>query len=275
MNNLTVFNNENFGEVRVVTIENEPWFVGKDVAIALGYTDINHSIVDHVDEDDRVNSKTQGQNDPEFGQRGTWLINESGLYSLIMSSKLPKAKEFKRWVTAEILPSIRKNGGYVNNEEQFADSFLPSETPDEVRNFVVGCLKVMKDSKQVIKRQAEKIEEQNERIKALTPKASYYDVVLQCKDLLTITQIAKDFGMTAQALNEHLNIQHVQFRRGKQWYLYKEYDNGGYAQSSTYVYYSGETPHTSSLLKWTQKGRLMIYELLKKDGILPVCERVA
>ena len=271
MNNLTVFNNENFGEVRVVTIENEPWFVGKDVAIILGYKDTADALKKHVDDEDKLTRRfaDSGQN------REMYIVNESGLYSLILSSKLQKAKEFKRWVTAEILPSIRKNGGYVNNEEQFADSFLPSETPDEVRNFVVGCLKVMKDSKQIIKRQAETIEEQNERIKALTPKASYYDIVLQCKDLLTITQIAKDFGMTAQALNEHLNIQHVQFRRGKQWYLYKEYDNGGYAQSSTYVYYKGEIPHTSSLLKWTQKGRLMIYELLKKDGILPVCERVA
>ena len=275
MNNLTVFNNENFGEVRVVTIENEPWFVGKDVADILGYSNTKDALAKRVDDEDKYQGDGVAICDPMGRTQHPTVINESGLYSLILSSKLPKAKEFKRWVTAEILPSIRKNGGYVNNEEQFADSFLPSGTPDEVRNFVVGCLKVMKDSKQVIKRQAEKIEEQNERIKALTPKASYYDVVLQCKDLLTITQIAKDFGMTAQALNEHLNIQHVQFRRGKQWYLYKEYDNGGYAQSSTYVYYSGETPHTSSLLKWTQKGRLMIYELLKKDGILPVCERVA
>ena len=162
MNNLTVFNNENFGEVRVVTIESEPWFVGKDVAIILGYSNPQKAIRDHVDEEDKGVNETFTPG----GKQETIVINESGMYSLILHSKLPKAKEFKRWVTAEILPSIRKNGGYVNNEEQFADSFLPSETPDEVRNFVVGCLKVMKDSKQVIKRQAEKIEEQNERIKA-------------------------------------------------------------------------------------------------------------
>ena len=112
MNELQVFNNDEFGSIRTVTIENEPWFVGKDVATVLGYTDVSHAILDHVDEEDRVNSKTQGQNAPELGQRGSWLINESGLYSLILSSKLPSAKKFKRWVTSEVLPAIRKTGSY-------------------------------------------------------------------------------------------------------------------------------------------------------------------
>ena len=87
---------DEFGYIRTVTIENEPWFVGKDVATVLGYTDVSHAILDHVDEEDRVNSKTQGQNAPELGQRGSWLINEYVLYSLILSSKLPSAKKFKR-----------------------------------------------------------------------------------------------------------------------------------------------------------------------------------
>lgn len=112
MENLVKFENKDFGEIRSLTINNEPWFVGKDVASALGYTDVAHAVLDHVDEDDRINSKTHGQNVPEFGQRGTWLINESGLYSLILSSKLPTAKKFKRWVTSEVLPAIRKTGEY-------------------------------------------------------------------------------------------------------------------------------------------------------------------
>ena len=91
MENLVKFENKDFGEIRSVTINNAPWFVGKDVASALGYTDVAHAVLDHVDEDDRINSKTHGQNVPEFGQRGTWLLNESGLYSLILSSKLPTA----------------------------------------------------------------------------------------------------------------------------------------------------------------------------------------
>lgn len=108
-------------EIRVITIDNEPWFVGKDVAETLGYNDLSHAILDHVDEEDRINSKTQGQNAPEFGQRGTWLINESGLYSLILSSKLPSAKQFKRWVTAEVLPAIRKTGYYSMNSYLIED----------------------------------------------------------------------------------------------------------------------------------------------------------
>lgn len=116
MNKLTVFNNPEFGVIRTVVINDEPWFVGKDVAIALGYTDVKHAVLDHVAEEDRVNSKTQGQNAPELGQRGSWLINESGLYSLILSSKLPNAKKFKHWVTSEVLPSIRKHGTYMTPE---------------------------------------------------------------------------------------------------------------------------------------------------------------
>ena len=113
MNELQIFNNEEFGNVRSLMIDNEPWLVGKDVAEALGYKDVNHAILDHVDEEDKVNSKTQGQITPELGQRGSWLINESGLYSLILSSKLPNAKKFKRWVTSEVLPTLRKTGSYT------------------------------------------------------------------------------------------------------------------------------------------------------------------
>ena len=99
--NLQIFKNSEFGAVRALVIDGEPWMVGKDVAEALGYTDVAHAILDHVDEEDRVNSKTQGQNAPELGQRGSWLINESGLYSLVLSSKLQTAKKFKRWVTGK------------------------------------------------------------------------------------------------------------------------------------------------------------------------------
>nr|DAY08913.1 MAG TPA: repressor domain protein [Caudoviricetes sp.] len=116
MKELKIFKNEAFGEVRTIEINSEPWFVGKDVAEVLGYTDLAHAVLDHVDEEDRMNSKTQGQIDLELGQRGGWLINESGLYSLILSSKLPNAKAFKRWVTSEVLPSIRKHGLYAKEE---------------------------------------------------------------------------------------------------------------------------------------------------------------
>jgi anti-repressor protein len=113
MNELQVFTNEQFGSIRTAEINGEAWFVGKDIAEALGYTDVNHALLDHVDADDRINSKTQGQNDLELGQRGGWLINESGVYALVFGSKLPTAKQFKHWVTSEVLPTIRKHGAYV------------------------------------------------------------------------------------------------------------------------------------------------------------------
>ena len=114
MNEITVFNNDEFGSIRTVTIKNEPWFVGKDVANVLGYERDTKAVTDHVDEDDRknINGKTQSYLGLELGQRGGWLINESGLSSLILSSKLPNAKKFKHWVTSEVLPSIRKTGSY-------------------------------------------------------------------------------------------------------------------------------------------------------------------
>lgn len=108
MNELQVFNNDEFGSIRTVTIENEPWFVGKDVAEVLGYTNPSKALSDHVDTEDKLNNETL----LSLGQRGGWLINESGLYSLILSSKLPSAKKFKRWVTSEVLPAIYKTGSY-------------------------------------------------------------------------------------------------------------------------------------------------------------------
>lgn len=117
---IKTFNNPEFGEVRTLTIDGEPWFVGKDVAEKLGYANQNRDIVRHVDEEDRImtGAETQYQNGIELGQRGGWLINESGLYSLILSSKLPNAKAFKRWITSEVIPSIRKHGTYIMNDRK-------------------------------------------------------------------------------------------------------------------------------------------------------------
>ena len=109
MNEIQIFNNPEFGEIRTLEIDNEPWFVGKDVATILGYQNASKALFDHVDDDDKLNNETLSS----LGQRGGWLINESGMYSLILSSKLPSAKRFKHWVTSEVLPSIRKTGNYT------------------------------------------------------------------------------------------------------------------------------------------------------------------
>ena len=113
-NELQIFNNSDFGNIRVVENSGEPWFVGKDVAEVLGYTNPSKALADHVDADDKLNNETL----LSLGQRGGWLINESGLYSLILSSKLPTAKKFKRWVTSEVLPAIRKHGNYTAPKQE-------------------------------------------------------------------------------------------------------------------------------------------------------------
>lgn len=127
MNELQVFNNQEFGSVRTLTLNDEPWFVGKDVAKILGYVDTNKAIAMHVDEDDKLNDKTA----LSLGQRGGWFINESGLYSLILSSKLPSAKKFKRWVTSEVLPALRKTGQYqvkeLSGQELMAKALIEAQ----------------------------------------------------------------------------------------------------------------------------------------------------
>jgi toxin-antitoxin system, toxin component, bro family len=122
-NELQIFKSDEFGQVRTVLISNEPYFVGKDVTEILGYERTTKAVVDHVDEEDRqmIDGTTQSQIGIELGQRGGWVINESGLYSLILSSKLPTAKKFKRWVTAEVLPAIRKTGSYTAKPKSDAD----------------------------------------------------------------------------------------------------------------------------------------------------------
>lgn len=120
MNELQIFKSEEFGEVRTVTIDNEPWFVGKDVAAALGYQNASKALADHVEECDKLNNESLSS----LGQRGGWLINESGLYALIFGSKLESARRFKHWVTSEVLPAIRKHGGYMAGQENMSDDEL-------------------------------------------------------------------------------------------------------------------------------------------------------
>lgn len=116
MSEIKVFDNSEFGSIRTIAINDAAWFVGKDVASILGYANPNEAIQKHIDEEDKLNSKTLSSFNLNLGQRGGWLINESGLYSLILSSKMPTAKKFKHWITSEVLPSIRKHGAYMTSE---------------------------------------------------------------------------------------------------------------------------------------------------------------
>lgn len=153
------FINEEFGEIRTVIIDGEAWFVGKDITEILGYSNSSKALSDHVDEDDKVNNVSLSS----LGQRGGWLINESGLYSLILSSQMPNAKKFKRWVTNEVLPSIRKTGGYVNNDELFINTYLPF-AEESVKVLFLQTLQTVRKQNATIQSQRLEIEKQKQEI---------------------------------------------------------------------------------------------------------------
>ncbi|MEE1056702.1 MAG: phage antirepressor [Acutalibacteraceae bacterium] len=259
MSELQIFRNAEFGSVRTLTINDEPYFVGKDVAEILGYTNPSKALADHVDEDDKLNNESLSS----LGQRGGWIINESGLYSLILSSKLPNAKKFKRWVTSEVLPAIRRHGIYAIDEVL--------NNPD----MLIAALTELKAEREKTKLLTETVAVQKQQISEMKPKASYYDVVLNCKDLVAISVIAKDYGWSANRMNQYLHKKGVQYKQGnKIWLLYQKYSELGYTSTKTNSYSGSDgTVHTKPHTYWTQKGRLFIYELLKSDGILPNIER--
>lgn len=255
---IQVFSNAELGEVRTTVIDGEVMFVGKDVAEILGYQNGSKALADHVDEEDKLNNDSLSS----LGQRGGWLINESGLYSLILSSKMPNAKKFKRWVTTEVLPSIRKHGVYA------VDEVL--QNPD----VLIQALTELKKEREEKAKLKETVAVQNQQITEMTPKAGYYDVVLNCKDVISTTEIAKDYGWSAKKMNSYLHEKKIQFKQGKIWLLYQKYAEQGLTSTKTSVYNGRDgLSHSNIHTYWTQKGRLFIYELLKKDGILPTMER--
>nr|DAG15159.1 MAG TPA: hypothetical protein [Caudoviricetes sp.] len=256
---LQIFNSIEFGSIRTTIVDGEIMFVGKDVADILGYQNGSRDINRHVDEEDRFKVMFfDGNQDKE-----TIIINESGLYSLILSSKMPNAKKFKRWVTSEVLPTIRKHGVFA------VDEVLTN--PDILINALTE-LKREREEKSVLQ---QTIAIQNQQIIEMKPKASYYDVVLNCKDLVAISVIAKDYGWTANYMNQYLHEKGIQFKQGKKiWLLYKEYAEMGLTSTKTHTYSGSDgSTHSRSHTYWTQKGRLFIYDLLKKDGILPIMEQ--
>lgn len=259
MSELQIFKNAEFGSIRTLQINGEPYFVGKDVAEILGYTNPSKALSDHVDEEDKLNNESLSS----LGQRSGWLINESGLYSLILSSKLPTARKFKRWVTSEVLPTIRRHGVYA------VDEVLAN--PD----MLIEALLQLKAEREINQALKETVAVQNQQIVEMKPKASYYDVVLNCKDLVAISVIAKDYGWSANRMNQYLHQNGVQYKQGnKIWLLYQKYAEMGYTNTKTHSYPGNDgTMHTAVHTYWTQQGRLFIYELLKSDGILPTMEQ--
>ena len=264
VNELQIFKKEEFGEIRTVTIKNEPWFVGKDVAMALGYERATKAIQDHVNEEDKDEIPIQ---DSIGRMQKTPIINESGLYALIFGSKLESAKRFKKWVTSEVLPSIRKNGGYISGQETMSDEELLAKA------LVVAQNKIAEKQKH-IEELTKEVNVKNQVIGELKPKADYTDKILKNPGLVTITQIAKDYGMSAKEMNKELHDLGIQFKQSGQWLLYRQYHGLGYTHSETVnIVRADGRPDIKMNTKWTQKGRIFLYNKLKKAGIIPIIER--
>jgi prophage antirepressor-like protein len=218
---IQVFKHEQFGEIRTMTDEKgEPWFVGKDVARHLGYINHRKALRDHVDEEDRKNGVTI--RDSIGRDQEATFINESGLYSLVLASKLPQAKAFKRWVTQEVLPQIRKMGGYIPTKDNEGHE-LSAEEILERANAIVGRTLLMLNAPN--------------------------------DNCLTATQVATDWGMNVRSFNALLRMMGVQYRRGGRWHLSKELQGLGYAEDRHYFSYSLKgSPRQTTYLVWTPKG---------------------
>lgn len=259
MNELMIFNSPEFGEIRTVEVNGEPWLVGKDVARALGYKDATKAARERVDAEDRGVAKM----DTPSGQQEMTIINESGVYSLVLGSKLPGAKKFKRWVTSEVLPSIRKNGMYL----------LPKDYPSALR-----ALADSEEQRMALEASNATLAAENERqaqvIAEFEPIRQYVDIILESPDALATSQIAADYGMSAQQLNKILRDEGVQHKVNGQWLLYKKHMNKGYTKSKTFQFtHSDGRADTKLHTQWTQKGRLMIHNILEKRGIVAMMDR--
>lgn len=258
MNEIKIFTNENFGEVGAVELEGNTWFIARDVCRALEL-DNSRQALSRLDEDEK---NTVILNDGNRGNPNMAIINESGLYSLVLSSRKPEAKAFKRWITHEVLPSIRKHGMYA------MDELL--DNPD----IAIEALTRLKEEREKRKELEFENKVQAQQIAELQPKATYYDLVLQNPDLISTSLIAKDYGLSGKALNKILHELGIQFNQGGVWLLYAKYQDKGYTSTKTTVFPRTDgTQGLSILTKWTQKGRLFLYDILKANGYIPLVER--
>jgi anti-repressor protein len=260
MNDLQAFQSSEFGTLDVVMISGKPFFPGTQCARILGYANPQKAIRDHCKGVNETVTPTKG------GNQTIKIISEGDLYRLIARSNLPSAIRFERWVFDEVLPSIRQVGLYATPEA--ARKLL--EDPD----FLIEALKELKTIRTQNVAQKEVINIQNQQIAEMKPKASYYDLVLNCKDAVAISVIAKDYGKSAQWLNDLLHQHGVQYKQGKIWLLYQRHAEQGYTVTKTHSY-PGKNGQMRSKVHtyWTQKGRLFIYQLLKSINIYPLIER--
>ena len=242
MNEIQIFQNQEFGAIRTISNEQgEALFCAKDVCDALGYKQTHKAVERHVDKGDGMKRPTPTAS----GIQTMLYVNESGLYSLILSSKLDSARRFKHWVTSEVLPSIRKQGGYM------------IARPDESDEIILArALQIMQAT----------LQRRDEQIARLKPRADYADHVLDSISCFTVTQIGKELGMTGHDLNVLLCQMGIQYVQSGQYLLYANYARQGFAQNRNFEYHSSEGElKTRTYLVWTERGREFIHRLVDKQ----------
>lgn len=258
INELKTFSKDEM-KVSVLLIDGKEYFPASEVASMLGYSNPRDAIIKHC----RYVTKRDVphlQNPNKVIEMN--FIPEGDLYRLISRSKLPSAEKFESWVFDEVLPSVRKNGMYA------MDELL--ENPD----VLIKALENLKKERNRVKQLEGKIEQKDQVIGELKPKADYLDRILKSKGLVTISQIAKDYGMSAQVMNKKLHDLKIQYKQNGQWLLYSSYQSKGYTHTKQIDFQRNDGSLDSKpTTEWTQKGRLFIYEVLKKSDILPMIER--
>lgn len=251
-NKIQLFNHPEFGKIRTVDMAGEPWLVGKDVAEALGYQNASKALADHVDPEDKLNNETL----LSLGQRGGWIINESGLYSLVLGSKLPGAKKFKRWVTSEVLPSIRKNGAYIKDQENLSDTEL-------IARALLASQKIIEDKQKVIERMA--------------PKEVFADSVAASENSILIGELAKLLKQNGvdtgeKRLFDWLRKNGYLIRRaGSDWNMptQRSMDMGLFRIKETAISHSDGHTTISKTVKVTGKGQQYFVNLFLGNPSIP------
>lgn len=245
-------------DVRAIAINGEPWFVGKDVAEALGYgkgKSITNAVTNHVDDEDKGVTKIMTPG----GRQKMVIINESGLYSLILSSKLDSAKKFKKWITSEVLPSIRKNGGYIYGQENMSEDELLS------RALILANSKILS-----LESKNEKLEEEKQDVTFLS------ELFVGSKDRWLTTEIANYYGMSAVKFNKLLFMIGLQDKIDGVWEVNEEYKKDGLKfmiTTSKNMYENKKIVSVAKFNAWTKDGVKLIYNELKEHGVLPVIEQ--
>lgn len=259
MGEIKIFENAQFGQVRTtISASNEPLFCLKDVCLVLGLraADVNQRLTKEVVSTHPL--ETAG------GTQKMNFVNEDGLYDVILDSRKPEAKAFRKWVTSEVLPSIRKTGGYMVAKDDESAEELMARALQVANDTLKRKEERLRNLEAQSEHQAEVIELQSKELKEAAPKVAYHDEVLTSTSTYTTTQIAKEFGFGAPTLNKMLHEKGIQYKQNDQWLLYSKYQGKGYTKTITRMFENGYGDvHTSQQTVWTERGRRFIHEQMR------------